>query len=800
MESLLKMLADRLGVAPPRAGEAITPTLRFEHPLPQIVWILLPILSIVLIVWLYRREGAVSWPYKAILASLRITLVLLAMLMLSELVLSVERTGLPTFVILVDDSASQQIVDHPADPKLKEAAASISNIPLTDSSGPRRIDVAKGLLTRDQGKLLDELRKDHKLKLYLLSAAARPLAAIDREEELPSVLDSIRKIEPSGPQSRLGAGLRQVLTELRGAAPTAVLLLTDGQTTEGESLDKVAELAARKEVPIFTVGLGDPEPPRDLELAELLVDEVAFVDDLIRFQAKILSHGYTGQELTIKLGERVPGTDQVTPLQTQRVTAPVDGQPKPIEIGHRPKQTGDITYVLEIVRQDREQSTENNVISRVITIRKEKLKVLLVDGQPRYEYRYLKNFLEREESIDLSVVLLSSDPEYSEQDRSALPTFPTSKESLFTYDVVVFGDADPSYLTSSQYTNLVEFVTDKGGGLLFIAGELFNPLDLAGTPLLDLLPIELTEARDPTAVGNAINGFRPVLTIEGRAHPIFRFGEDEASSLQIWQNLPELLWFFEAPRKKPGAFVLAEHPEVKGADGPLPLILYQYFGSGKTMFSAVDDTWRWRFRVGDRYFGRYWIQTIRFLARSKLLGQKLAEVTTDRKRYQRSQPVQLRVRFPNPGVVPVGNEIAVQVERKGQGPRRIVLKNSPNSRNLFEGAMPQGSEGEYLVQLLPPPVLPGVIPSTTFRIDPPAGELERTQLNQAELIKTAEVSGGKFYQPQTLDTLLADLPKPQKVPLDTDPPIPLWNTWPMLALFLALLTAEWVLRKRKQMV
>src|SRR5262249_46088730 len=158
-----------------------------------------------------------------------------------------------------------------------------------------------------------------------------------------------------------------------------------------------------------------------------------------------------------------------------------------------------------------------------VNVRKEKLRVLLVDGEPRYEYRYLKNYLEREETIDLSVVLQSSDPEYSDQDRSALPTFPAAKDELFGYDVVLLADADPSYLSSSQVQNLYQFVADRGGGLLFIAGEGFAPLGYRGTPLEGLLPVELADARNPTSVGNAVASFRPELTAEGRTNPIFRF-------------------------------------------------------------------------------------------------------------------------------------------------------------------------------------------------------------------------------------------------------------------------------------
>lgn len=799
-EWLLLRLADRLGVEPARAGEAIVPHIRFEHRLPQWAVLFAVLGSGALIIWLYRREGQVSAAYKFGLAVLRISLVFLVLFMLSEAVLLVERTGLPYFVIMVDDSASEQVADQFEDPKVKTALAELTGA--SGASEPTRLAVAQALLSRDAGKLLKTLQKQNKVRIYLVAGKARLVAEVDQPGDVPKALEKLSKVEATGPQTRLGDSLRYVLTELRGAPPSAIVLLSDGQTTDGEGLAKAAELAARKGVPLYAIGLGSTEPARDLELAELLVDDVVFVDDMVRFQAKLASKGFAGQNVTVHLKERdakAADPSSAREVESVRVAVPPDGQIKRIELGHRPKETGEFIYTLEVDPQPRELQAENNRVERTVNVRKEKLKVLLVDSEPRYEYRYLKNYLEREETISLSVVLLASDPEYSDEDRSALPTVPASKDDLFAYDVILIGDADPGFLSQSQMQNIAQFVTEKGGGLLFIAGENFDPLSYRGTPLENLLPIELGEARNPTAIGAPITAFRPDLTSEGRSSPIFRFGDDEASSAQIWQGLPELFWLLEAPRKKPAALVLAEHPSMTGSDGKLPIFVYQFVGAGKTMFNAVDDTWRWRFRVGDKYFGRFWIQTIRFLARSKLLGQRQAEVQTDRRRYQRSQPIQIRVRFPNPAVAPATGEVNVQVERSGQS-RKLTLKAAPGIRNVFEGALPQAPEGEYTVRLLPPPVLEGQMPTTTFRVDPPAGELERTQMNEPELRRAAKISGGKFYTAQATSSLLRDLPKPQKVPLDTDPPIPLWNTWPVLVLFLGLITAEWVLRKRKQLV
>ena len=226
-----------------------------------------------------------------------------------------------------------------------------------------------------------------------------------------------------------------------------------------------------------------------------------------------------------------------------------------MELVYHPKTTGERTFILEVDPRPRELQTDNNRIERAITVRKEKLKVLYVDTEPRYEFRYLKNYLERDETIDLNIVLLSSDPAYSQQDRSALSTFPAAKDALFAYDAVLFGDADTSFLSHSQMQNLVEFVTEKGGASSSSRASFLTRCPIAARRSSCLLPIELADVRNPTAVGTSVKRYRPELTLEGRSSPIFRFGDNEEASMQIWERLPELLWYFEAPRKKPAALV-----------------------------------------------------------------------------------------------------------------------------------------------------------------------------------------------------------------------------------------------------
>ena len=246
-------------------------------------------------IWLYRREGKASPLYKSLLAAIRICLILLVVFMISEPVLSVKRTGLPYMTIMIDDSASERISDQYEQPETSAAlealareavvpppssaasgtgSSSSSNSspgPLSTPGEATRLEIAKGLILRDGARLIRELRKEHKVRLYLVSNSARLLAEVDRPGDVPQAVAKLAAIDSTGSQSRLGDGTRQVLTELRGVPPSAIVLLTDGQTTEGEPLSKAAELAARKGVPLFTIGLGSAEPARDLELTELLV-------------------------------------------------------------------------------------------------------------------------------------------------------------------------------------------------------------------------------------------------------------------------------------------------------------------------------------------------------------------------------------------------------------------------------------------------------------------------------------------------------------------------------------------------
>ncbi len=197
----------------------------------------------------------------------------------------------------------------------------------------------------------------------------------------------------------------------------------------------------------------------------------------------------------------------------------------------------------------------------------------------------------------------------------ALNIFPVRRDGpdgLFSYDVVIFGNVNPSLLSPTALQNLADFVDrpEKGGAVVFVAGPNFMPQAYRDTPLARLMPFDPAKARNPEPNKPLTDGFVAQPTEMGLASPPMQLGDSREQSQALWQKLPPLYWMTEVSDLKPSARVLAEHPTRKGPDGKrLPLIIMQYVGGGgKVLFQATDETYRWRRRVGDLYFARYWIQ------------------------------------------------------------------------------------------------------------------------------------------------------------------------------------------------
>jgi hypothetical protein len=794
MSNFLTKLIERMLGAQPGAGEGIVWNIDYAWHWPPWATLLAAIAAVIVVVYIYLREGtAVSRRYRLTLAVVRLMLLAIVALMIAQLSIGVKKTGLPSVAVVIDDSQSMTVADQ-YDEKAAKALGERMKKASVEDADLQRFRLAQTVLLERDAALLRGIGDAYKLHAFLLNGP-QSLPSTDTK----ALVDEIRKAKPVGEVTRLGAGVRDVLDDLRGSAPAAIVLLTDGVNTDGPPLSEGAASAQRRGVPIFCVGLGSEQPVRDLRLNDLLVEDVVFVGDVVPFECKLTAVGFQGTKVNVVLHEK----GKTDPLAKAEVTVGSDEQPQPIRLTYRPTEVGRFEYVVEVEPQPGEQQTENNRQSHAVEVRKEKIRVLLAEAYPSFEYRYLRNMLERDETIELNTVLQQADLEHAEQDKAALRVFPERKEELFSYDVIILGDVDPSLLSAAAQQMLADFVDQpgKGGAIVMIAGPQYMPLAFRNSPLAKLMPFDLARVRLPDPNVPLTEGFSVQPTDLGSALPPMQLGDTPEESREIWEHLPPLYWLTETPDLKPAARVLAEDATHAAADGHKPpVIIMQYVGAGKVLFHATDETWRWRFRVGDVYFSRYWIQMLRYLCRSKLSESGQGAVfSTDCREYSPGEPVRFRVRFVDERLAPSEDDgVTIVVEQAGRQTQKIVLRRAAG-RSVFEGTLDRPTPGSYHAWLATPHV-EGAAPAADFTVNPPAGEFAQIRMDASALREAAATTGGKYYTIENAAKLLGDLPPGRQVPIETLPSIPLWNRWPVLLTFLVLIIAEWVMRKRRGMV
>jgi len=627
-------------------------------------------------------------------------------------------------------------------------------------------------------------------------------------------------LKPEGDTSRLGDGVEAVVKSYQGGSLAAIILFTDGVTTAGLDLPDAAKTA---NVPLYLVGMGDPWVVPDLRLSDPIFEEVVARGDTLDFQARLSSRGAVPPDsVVVSLYEKLPSGL----VERGRASAVPTEDGAAVKVSYTPSEVGEKILVLEVPPIAGEADSSNNRIERRITVVDAKrARVLFVEGDPRYDFRYAKVLMEREservagnKSIELKSVLLGASRGWAETDKSALADFPT-KDQLFEYDVVILGDFDPKQLprATRALQDLADFVKVKGGGMLFVAGEHFSPSAFADTPLADVMPIVPNDGPPPkpTSEENPIaESYRPHLTPAGRSHPLFRFNSDPAESERIWNRLQPLFWHASGYKRKPAAEVLAVHKDkpAEGGREQHPLVLQQFVGAGRAIFLGFDETWRWRFRTDEEQFNKFWLQAVRVLARARR-GKVELKLKDGSGPYRRDDRITVRVRFPDDAPAPPeGTVVRVQVQRSplpnadgtpGMGEvesQDLVLTRAKGERAEFEAALTRTPEAVYRFTLVEPDAGPNP-PRAEAKVLPPPTERERLDMNRQALVAAASISHGGFYTLDTAEKVFEDLRELEPIELNEPrPPIALWNHPAVFGLMFLALVAEWLLRKRERLL
>ncbi|MFV1968709.1 MAG: hypothetical protein ACC628_25100 [Pirellulaceae bacterium] len=820
-------------------GEGIATTFEHSWAWPPWLTVLGLFLVAVLVIVIYVRErGRAGRRTRAILAGIRVLLVGIVLFMMYGWTQQQHRTDLPDLVIALDDTESMALEDHYA------GAEKIRR--RLDGAGydqPSRFNLARSLLLHKDRGWLDRLAVNYRLKLYRIGPSTRPETGSPDDFR-----EALRGMEPVGDASRLGQGLQDVLDAQRGRPTAAILILTDGVTTEGQTIGDVAEQARRKAIPLYLVGLGSDRPPSDVRLSDLLVDDVVFVDEMVNFEVQLHGNGFSGKPAVVRLLKR----GHQESLAETTVVVPADSAPTTVRLAYRPQEEGVFEHVVEVEPLDGEMNRDNNRLARRVTVRDATLRVLFVQAYPSYEFRFLKDLLSRavrrtgeRNAIELTTVLQEADLEHAQQDATAQSVFPVRREDLFAYDVVIFGDVNPGFLTPSVMNHLSAFVVERGGGIIFVAGPEFTPSAFRDSPIAPLFPVDLSTISVPRPDEILDEPITVEPTLDGLATPFMQIGDTPEETLPIWRDLPVLYWTLSTPDLRPAARVLAVRATPHDADGEgVPIILLQFVGAGKVIFHTTDETYRWsRFPGNERAYARYWLQALRYLSRSRLSSDdQQVSIETDRDEYRRGDIVRVRVRFTDERRAPPEDDgVSVIVQRSGgrkkpvrlhrferkatngngnDRPQESHLQSTASGdkpgdlpspagsdlgssvrdgtrRGIFEGSISGLPDGQYRIWL----ASSGEQANTRhFTIIAPPSEQARLAMDADDLQRAAEISRGKFYSLQQADRLPRDLPRGRRVTIESLPPHPIWNSPFIAAAVVLLLTVEWIIRRKVGMV
>ena len=769
--------------------------------------------------FIYRQERSTALTrLKFLLSALRSAVILIVLMILFQPMAVVEKpiTRESTLALLIDDSLSMGLKDRYASDadvrqlmRLSAGDDKAKQLLLQDLS---RIDLVNAIMANPRLDIINKLKDKSKLKIYTFSSGLKPLA--DGPADI--------RIKAVGDGTAMGNALGDLVNDLGGHALGGVVMISDGQHNLGrEPLEAVISLKQSGKVfPIYTVLAGTADKHKDIELSELSAPQVGVVLDDVSFNFIIKGIGLPeNQAVKIILSERKVGDDQaiIVAEETVKLISP-DRQPAGIK--YKPAKIGEYIYEIKTPLLEGEIIEENNALDHYLKVVDNTIRVLYAETYPRWEYRRLKNGLIRDRTVKASMFLVSADADFP-QDSSIgvtpLTEFPSDPKDLFNYDVIIWGDVSPEYLSAGRITedrlltNVKRFVEEMGGGIAFICGERFNPNSFRKTPLADLLPLIMEDddymTQDKLS-GSISESFRMKLTAEGLSDPIMRLEDNPVHNGLLWDTIPGFYWYYQFKRAKPAARVLATHPLVSSKFGLMPIMATQYYGQGRIFVSATDETWRWcsvtpsgQMASNEKYFYGFWSDVLRFLRGGRLLGSRRIQISTDRPVYAPGEQVKITAKIYDTEFKPLkqpsyGVALSVIPAQAGIQAENVILNSIPDKEGQYEGSFTPQSIGFYKIigEKLSRDVSEE-LSEVVFSVTNARREYEKPLPNPELLKDMARATDGVFLKLTEIDRL-PEIVKPISDVIYTETKEDdIWDKPFIFILFLLIISLEWIIRK-----
>ena len=627
---------------------------------------------------------------------------------------------------------------------------------------------------------------DHKLRSALEEKFQVRLYRFGKEAER---IQKTSQLTASEPATRLGDSLEQVLAESSTLPLGAVVLLSDGADNSGGiDLDTISKIRQRH-IPVHTIGFGREKPEKDVEIADAVLPAHALADSRLSALVTFRQYGYAGQKALISV------RDAGKVIASREVQLKNDGAPQSEPLLFNAGLAGPKTLEISIDPLPGEENRDNNSLRRLVNVETRKPRILYMEGEPRWEFKFIRRAAEDDRSLQLASLLRTtqnkiyrqgfSDPHELEEG------FPAKPEDLFAFDGLIIGSVEANYFTQTQQDLIREFANRRGGGILFLGGRF--ALAEGGyqhSPLAELLPVQLPESK-----GTFHRDFsNEELTAQGRASLICRLVEDPERNAARWAKMPQVANYNEVGEAKPGAVVLMD--VAPAGRRRTPLLITENYGRGRTAVFATSGSWRWRMWQDhtDTTHATFWQQLLRYLV-SESPGQVSA--STPRAVLPDETKVTLRAEVRDKAFQPVAGAV---VEAHIVGPdgaaTSVEMTPLPGEEGSYSADWDAEKPGSYVAEVVAGRDKEELGRNVViFRREDGVAENFHSAQNRELLQKLAVETGGRYYTASNAGKLPGEISY-SEAGITTRETKDLWDMPAVFLLALLLRGSELVLRRR----
>jgi uncharacterized membrane protein len=697
-----------------------------------------------------RRNVALTGARSTVIWLAQTALIALLLFMLWHPAISVARLRPQQNVVavLVDHSRSMGLADN----------------------GKPRLQAAEDLLNND---LLPELSKKFQVRLYEFGHDARRV-------------DQAKNLAADDNATRIGDSLKHIAAEA-GAMPLgAVVMLTDGgDNTGGIDRETIAQLRQLR-LPVHTVGFGPDHFNKDIEIEDAAIPAKALPTSRLVARVTLHQNGFAGEKVNLTVRENGH------PIAQRTITLKPDAEQSET-IMFNSGVAGAHSFQVGIDPVAGEENRSNNGLVRVVNVTPKKMRILYVEGEPRWEYKFIRRAVEDDQSIDLvSVVRTTQNKTYQQggQPNELVDGFPPTVEGLFKFDGLIIGSVEANYFTPDQQRQIRDFADKRGGGVLFLAGRFgLNDGGYATTPMAEMMPLRL--GTDKTFSRN----FADVsLTPAGRESVITRLVDDRDANVARWKNMPQIANYATLGAQKPGAVVLMEANEP--GHRSVPLLAIQNYGHGRAGVLASAGTWRWQMLQDhtDMTHEIFWQQLMRWLV-SETPGMVSSSIPHQVLSDETSVPIRAVVRNKTYDTVGAAS-VDARITRPDGGQDTVVMQPDPLEPGTYTGTYTAQAPGSYVAEVVAGQDKSELGRDTlTFRREDGVAENFGAAQNRELLTKLAADTGANYYTPDKAKRL-GDEITVSEAGITAHDNLDIWDMPILFLLVLLIRGGEWLLRRK----